>query len=78
MKLPKSKKRKKDGKKVQGHGAQIVVDPDAESSVTMQDLINVLAYQEYVKDGKIVEGDVVIESGDNAPVRIINIKENDE
>ena len=50
--MPLSRKRKKKGKKVEG-GAKITVDPNKESSVTLQDLINVLAYQEYVKDGTI-------------------------
>lgn len=43
--MPISKRRKKKGKRV-GRGAKIVVDPNKESSITLQDLINVVAYQE--------------------------------
>lgn len=48
--MPISKRRKrKNGKKV-GNGTNVVVDPNKESSVTLQDLINVLAWQESQKD----------------------------
>ncbi len=51
--MPISKRRKrKNGKKV-GTGQRIVVDKNKESRVTLQDLINIVAYQEYVEDGTI-------------------------
>lgn len=49
--MPISRKRKKNGKKVKGHRGTIKVDPNAESGVTLQDLINTLAYQEYKAAG---------------------------
>lgn len=49
--MPKSKLRKKKGKAVKK--GTLRVDPNKESNVTLQDLINVYAYQEYVKDGTI-------------------------
>lgn len=47
--MPISKKRKKKGRVV-GKGARLKVDPNKESSITIQDLINVVAYQEF-KEG---------------------------
>ena len=73
--MPISRRRKrKDGKTVKRkeEGARIVVDPNKESHVTLQDLINVVAYQEYVKDGSIVPEDVEIQMADEIPVNIIN------
>jgi hypothetical protein len=46
--MPISKRRKKKGKPV-GKGTRITVDPEKESSVTLQDLINALAWQESQK-----------------------------
>ena len=47
--MPKSRIRKrKNGKKV-GKGARITVDPEKESSITLQDLINAVAWQESQK-----------------------------
>lgn len=58
--MPKSKKRKKNGKTV-GNGEKTRLERFAnmESGVSLQDLINVVAYQEYVASGEIVprEGD---------------------
>jgi hypothetical protein len=51
--VPVSKKRKrKNGRKV-GSGTRITVDPNKPSNVTLQDLIDVVAYQQYVADGTI-------------------------
>ena len=49
--MPISRKRKKKGKRVKGHGAVIKIDPNKESSISLQDLIDVVAYQEF-KAGK--------------------------
>lgn len=49
--MPISRKRKKKGKKVQYEGTKISVDPNKESEITIQDLINVVAYQEYKDAG---------------------------
>lgn len=63
--MPVSKKRKKKGKTVKyDEGAKLHIDPEKESSLTLQDLINVLAYQEYVKDGTIVPPDETIDISD--------------
>lgn len=60
-----SKKRKKKGKDVQNNPARRAsVLEQMESSVSLQDLINVLAYQEYVKDGTIVEDILTVENID--------------
>ena len=75
-----SKKRKKNGKKV-GNGtarqsaqvkSRIERFAEQESSLSLQDLINVVAYQEYEKDGTIVDGEVVVEMADDIPVNVIN------
>lgn len=51
--MPLSKRRKrKNGKKV-GSGQRIIVDPNKESRVTLQNLIDIVAYQSYVEDGTI-------------------------
>lgn len=50
--MPVSRKRKKKGKAVKPHGT-IRVDPNKESSITLQDLINVVAYQEIIQDGEV-------------------------
>lgn len=47
--MPISKKRKKKGKAVKGRS--LAVRDDRPSGVTLQDLINVLAFQEYQKEG---------------------------
>lgn len=57
--MPVSKKRKKNGKKVKSNDYRRArrvekVADEQMTGVTLQDLINVLAYQEYVKDGTIV------------------------
>lgn len=69
--MPVSKKRKKKGKKV-GNGKVSRVRQFAErpSGVSLQDLINVLAYQEYVKDGSIVADDAKVTVADPLPVTI--------
>ena len=46
--MPVSKRRKKNGKSVKKKGT-LHIDPNKESAVTLQDLINVLAYQESLK-----------------------------
>lgn len=52
--MPKSKKRKKNGKAVRSSAASREQRiKDAPTGVTLQELINVLAYQEYVADGTI-------------------------
>ena len=71
--MPISKKRKKKGKTIQGHGARIVVDPNKESNVTLQDLINALAYQEFMASPDVViADDVKVEFADDIPVTITN------
>lgn len=72
--MPESRKRKKDGKTV-GNGKQKRVERleragDMETGVTLQDLINTLAYQEYVKDGTIVAEDAKITIPDEIPVTV--------
>lgn len=47
--MPISKKRKKKGKAVKGRS--LAVRDDRPSGVTLQDLINVLAFQEYQQQG---------------------------
>ena len=64
--MPISRKRKKKGKKV-GHGSQFHVDPNKESSITLQDLINVVAYQEANPE----------EAAGNKP-KIEEVKENED
>jgi hypothetical protein len=77
--MPISRRRKKKGKTVRGHGAKIKVDPDKESSVTLQDLINAVAWQESQKPdddptkmrGPVeVSDDVVVHYADNMPVYV--------
>lgn len=57
--MPLSKKRKKNGKTVKRRGGGQYVDntpkPDPEelTGVSLQDLIDVVAYQQYVDQGKI-------------------------
>lgn len=54
--MPLSRRRKKKGKVVKNDPqkrAQRLEEADISSGVSLQDLINVLAYQEYVKDGTI-------------------------
>ena len=52
--MPKSKKRKKRGKTVSnGEKTRLERFANMESGVTLQDLINVVAYQEYVETGEI-------------------------
>lgn len=63
--MPVSKKRKKKGKPVRGRVAS-----ENLSGVTLQDLINVLAYQEYVQDGTIVRDDVKVTIPDEIPVNV--------
>lgn len=43
--MPISRKRKKKGRKV-GSGTHLKVDPNKPSSLTLQNLINIVAYQE--------------------------------
>lgn len=68
--MPISRKRKKNGKKVKK--GTLTIDPNKESSVTLQDLINVLAYQEYVKDGTIIADDAKINVPVELPVTVID------
>jgi hypothetical protein len=49
--VPISRKRKKNGKKVQRKPVQ--PSDDLSAGVSLQDLINVVAYQQYVEDGTI-------------------------
>ena len=69
--MPKSKKRKKKGKPV-GNGEaknyQQIRGSDRVTGVSLQDLINVVAYQEYVKDGSIVAPNAEIHIPDEIPV----------
>lgn len=74
--MPISKKRKKNGKKVGGGVAARRAARDAElaeiqrdSGVSLQDLINTVAYQEYVAEGKI-------EAPEN-PVQVIDFSDPD-
>lgn len=71
--MPKSKKRRrKDGKKLgnglSAHNNRTGRAADIESRVTMQDLINLIAYQEYVKDGTIVDENVIVSTDGDIPV----------
>lgn len=67
--VPESKKRKKNGKKVgNGHAGRIERLENMESGVTLQDLINIVAYQEAHPEEaanvqpEIVVGEVVADS----------------
>jgi hypothetical protein len=60
--MPISKKRKKKGRVVKNNAARRSKRlessaADISAGVSLQDLINVVAYQEYVKDGTIVADD---------------------
>lgn len=74
--MPLSRKRKKKGKVV-GNGEksrQSKIDnssySDQPSGVTLQDLINVMAYQQYVEDGTIVADDVTVHIPEVIPVTV--------
>ena len=73
--MPISKKRKKNGKKVKSSATKRAqrleeASADISSGVTLQDLINVLAYQEYTKDGTIVADDAVVHIPGEIPVSV--------
>ena len=71
--MPLSRKRKKNGKRVgrgerknfEAHNKRLA---NMESGLTIQDLINVVAYQDGVQDGTIVADDVIVTMGDDIPV----------
>src|SRR5690349_8470523 len=51
------RRRRKNGKKVgNGENKMSRTFAEMESGVSLQDLINTVAYQDYVKEGKIVPG----------------------
>lgn len=69
--MPQSRKRKKKGKVVKSDTARRSQRLEEMSSgVTMQDLINVLAYQEYVKDGTILAENAKVNIPDEIPVTV--------
>lgn len=73
--MPISKKRKKNGKKVKHSAlkrARRLEESDIQSGVTLQDLINVLAAQEFEKDPENYpkNDDVVTEGGPAAAAAI--------
>lgn len=74
--MPLSRRRKKKGKAVGNNAASRKSRIDENSyanqptAVTLQDLINVVAYQEYVKDGTIVAEDAKITVADDAIVTV--------
>lgn len=76
--MPISKRRKKKGKTVK-HSAdkrsrvlneRLERVGEQESAVSLQDLINVLAYQEYVNDGTIIAPDVKVTMAEEVPVTV--------
>lgn len=73
--MPVSKKRKKNGKVVKNSAARRgrrleTTAAEQPSGVSLQDLINVLAYQEYVKDGTIVAPDTSIHIPETIPLTV--------
>lgn len=70
--MPVSKKRKKKGKSVEHSAARRIQRlEEAPTGVTLQDLINVLAYQEYVADGTIVPES----SADAEPTEVVDFED---
>lgn len=71
--MPLSKRRKKKGKVVKNNPdrrAQRLEEADIRAGVSLQDLINVVAYQEYVKDGTIIADDAKIDIPVELPITV--------
>lgn len=64
--MPVSKRRKKNGKVVKPASYKRDIPDDRPIGVSLQDLINVVAYQEYVNNGTIVTNDAKVNTPDEA------------
>lgn len=83
--MPVSKNKRKNGKQVKHNAGKrsqrLEAASDQPSGVSLQDLINVLAYQEYVKDGTIVpeESEINFDDPDTqAIIKAVDAASNDK